>query len=317
MSEETFLYLCAKLGPAMEKQTTNFRACVPVRKRVAIALWKLATNSEYRSIGHLFGVSKSSVCRCVQDFCKAVCTLLAPEIIHFPDWQKLKDMADYFENRWGLPQCVGAIDGSHIPIIAPQEYHTDYFNRKGWHSIILQGVVDGKGLFWSVNVGKPGSLHDARVLRLSTFWDWVGQGGLYPVCTKNIGGVNVGYYVLGDSAYPLQNWLLKPFPDNGRLTLEQQTYNKKTSRARVVVENAFGRLKGRWRCLMKRNDSDIALVKSMVLTCCALHNLCERHGEDFHQDWNTSAEEPGRVITLDSEEECSEIRQALMRHLNL
>lgn len=99
MSEETFSYLCARLRPAMEKQSTNFRASLPVRKRVAIALWKLATNSEYRSIGHLFGVSKSSVCRCVQDFCKAVCTLLAPEIVHFPDKEKLKDMADYFENR--------------------------------------------------------------------------------------------------------------------------------------------------------------------------------------------------------------------------
>ncbi|XP_073491291.1 uncharacterized protein [Aquarana catesbeiana] len=283
----------------MEKQNTNFRASLPVRKRVAIALWKLATNSEYRSIGHLFGVSNSSVCRCVQDFCKAVCTLLAPEIVHFLDREKLKDMADYFENGWGLTQCVGAIDGSHIPIIAPLEYHTDYFNSKGWHSIILQGVVDGKGLFWNVN-------------------DWVGQGGLYPVCTKNICGVNVGYYVLGDSAYPLQNWLLKPFPDNGRLTPEQQTYNKKTSRARVLVENAFGRLKGRWRCLMKRNDSDIKLAKSMVLTCCVLHNLCESHGEDFHQDWNTSSEEPVLVIAAqDMEEECSEIRQALMRHLNV
>ncbi|XP_077319420.1 uncharacterized protein LOC143941255 [Lithobates pipiens] len=318
MSEETFSYLCANLHPAMEKQNTTFRACLPVRKRVAIALWKLATNSEYRSIGHLFGVSKSSVCRCVQDFCKAVCTLLAPEIFHFPEREKFKDMADYFENRWGLPQCVCAIDGSHIPIIAPQEYHTDYFNRKGWHSIILQGVVDGKGLFWNVNVGKPRSLHDARVLRLSTFWNWVGQGGLYPVCTKNICGVNVGYYVPGDSAYPLQNWILKPFPDNGLLTPEKQTYNKKTSRAWVVVENAFGRLKGRWQCLLKRSDCDIKLAKSMVLTFCALHNLCESHGENFHQDWNTSSDEPVLVIAAqDIKEECSEICQALMRHLNI
>ncbi|XP_073474162.1 uncharacterized protein [Aquarana catesbeiana] len=279
MSEETFSFLCAKLRPAMEKQNTNFRTSLPVRKIVAIVLWKLATNSEYRSIGHLFGVSKSSVCRCVQDFCKAVCTLLAPEIVHFPGREKLKDMADYFGNR------------------------------KGWHSIILQGVVDGKGLFWNVNVGEPGSLHDARVLRLSTFWDWVCQGGLYPVCTNNICGVNVGYYVLGDSAYPLQNLLLTP---------EQQIYNKKTSRAWVVVENAFGRLKGRWQCLMKRNDSDIKLAKSMVLTCCALHNLCDSHGEDFHQDWNTSSEEPVlEIAAQDIEEECSEIRQALIWHLNV
>ncbi|XP_042629302.1 protein ANTAGONIST OF LIKE HETEROCHROMATIN PROTEIN 1-like [Cyprinus carpio] len=152
MSEETFIYLCNKLRPAMERRDANFRVCVPLKKRVAIALWKLATGSEYRSVGHLFGASISTVCRCVQEFYQ----------------ERFKEMAAYIENRWGLPQCIGAIDGSHIPIIAPQDYHCDYFNRKGWHSIILQGVVDGKGLFWNVFTGLPGSLHDARVLRLST-----------------------------------------------------------------------------------------------------------------------------------------------------
>lgn len=66
--------------------------------------------------------------------------------------------------------------------------------------------------------------------------------GLFQACTKNIGGVNVGYYLLGDSAFPLTNWLKKTFSDNSCLTVEQQIYNKKTSR--VVVENAFGKLKG-------------------------------------------------------------------------
>ena len=42
----------------------------------------------------------------------------------------------------GLPQCVGAVDGCHIPILAPKENHCDYFNRKSFHSIILQAVVD-------------------------------------------------------------------------------------------------------------------------------------------------------------------------------
>ncbi len=90
-----------------------------------------------------------------------------------------------------------------------------------------------------------GSMHDARVLRLSTLRQLVERGSLYPAYIRNIGGINAGYYVLGDSAYPLQNWLLKPFSKNGRLSVEQQTYNKKVCRARVVVENAFGRLKGR------------------------------------------------------------------------
>uniref|UniRef100_A0A8C1S5R1 DDE Tnp4 domain-containing protein n=1 Tax=Cyprinus carpio TaxID=7962 RepID=A0A8C1S5R1_CYPCA len=254
MSKETFVHLCNKLCPAMERRDTNFRVCVPLNKRVAIALWKLATGTEYRSVGHLFGVSITTVCRCVQEFCAASEVLLVPEQIHYPDQVKFKEMAAYIENRWGLPHCIGAIDGSHIPIIAPEEYHCDYFNHKCWHSIILQGVVDAKGLFWNVFTGLPGSLHDARVLRLSTLWELASRGNHIPANTRNIGGVT-----------PVQNWLLKPFIDTGHLTAEQQVYNMKICRARVVVENAFGRLKGRWRCLMKKNDCAVNLVKSMVL----------------------------------------------------
>lgn len=240
-------------------------------------------------MGHLFGVSITTVWRCVSEFVIAAETLLVPELIHLPDQGKFLEMAGYIENRWGLPQCIGAIDGSHIPILAPPNYHCDFFNRKGWHSVILQGVVDGKGIFWNVFAGLPGSLHDARVLRLSTLWELASHGNLFPAHIRDIGGASVGYYILGDSAYPLQNWLLKPFPDTGRLTIEQQNYNKKISRARVVVENSFGRLKGRWRCLLKRNDCDVSLVKSMVLTCCALHNLCERHGEEYDGEWDVAA----------------------------
>ncbi|XP_058478698.1 uncharacterized protein zgc:113227 [Solea solea] len=304
----------------MERRDTAFRGCVPPEKRVAIALWKLATGSEYRTIGHLFGVSVSTVCRCVQDFCTAAETLLVPEQIRFPDEENFKEMAAYNEKRWGLPHCVGAIDGSHIPIIAPQDYHCDYFNRKGWHSIILQGVVDGKGLFWNVFSGLPESCHDARVLRLSALWELASRGNHFPAHTRNIGGVNTGYYILGDSAYPLLNWLLKPFHDTGRLTAEQQTFNKKVSRARVVVENAFGRLKERWRCLLKRNDCVIQLVKSMVVTCCALHNLCESYGETYNSEWDAltavTVVEPV-VEVAQGAEEGRDVREGLMRHLLL
>lgn len=119
---------------------------------------------------------------------------------------------------------------------------------------------------WNVYTGLAGSLHDARVLRLSTLWELGTRGKHSPTNTWNIGGVNVGFYILGDSAYPLQNWLLKRYQDTGRLTAEQQTFNKKFSRVRVVVKNAFSRLKGRWHFLMKRNDADLTLVKSMVVT---------------------------------------------------
>lgn len=101
MSEETIT--CAE---------NCIRRCVPLKKRVAIALWKLATGSEYRSTGCLFEVSITTVCCCMQDFCTAAEILLVPEQIHFPD-EKFREMAAYFENRWGMPHCVGAVVGSN------------------------------------------------------------------------------------------------------------------------------------------------------------------------------------------------------------
>ncbi|KAL0190359.1 hypothetical protein M9458_013057, partial [Cirrhinus mrigala] len=40
-----FRYICCRLRHVLERRNTNFRLCVPVKKRIAIALWKLATGS--------------------------------------------------------------------------------------------------------------------------------------------------------------------------------------------------------------------------------------------------------------------------------
>ena len=70
-------------------------------------------------------------------------------------------------------QCAGAINGSHVPVRPPASNHTDYYNRKGWYSMILQAVVDHEYLFWDVYVGWPGSVqtvHDARVFANSSLY---------------------------------------------------------------------------------------------------------------------------------------------------
>ena len=49
----------------------------------------------------------------------------------------LQHVIDGFDNTWGFPNCAGAVDGTHIPIIAPESAHCDYVNRNGWYSIVL------------------------------------------------------------------------------------------------------------------------------------------------------------------------------------
>jgi hypothetical protein len=47
-----------------------------------------------------------------------------------------------YEESWGFPNCGGAIDGTHISIIAPSESHGDYLNRKDYYSLIMQHLTD-------------------------------------------------------------------------------------------------------------------------------------------------------------------------------
>ena len=65
----------------------------------------------------------------------------------------MKSTIRKFELKWGVPQCVGAIDGSHIPVCAPANLHTDYYNCKGWYSML----VDDFDEQWCVDNEDPGS----------------------------------------------------------------------------------------------------------------------------------------------------------------
>ena len=108
---------------------------------------------------------------------------------------------------------------------------------------------------------------------------------LIPDKTQRIGTVDVPLYMLGDSAYSLQSWLTKPFPYSSDLTTQQHTYNYRISRGRIVAENAFGRLKARWRRLMKRNDMYMHNVHVAAAAACVLHNICEIHHDQFNDAW--------------------------------
>ena len=56
----------------MEKQNTFFRKAIPMEKRVAVALWRLATSNSYRSINKVFGIGLTSVAKIVYEFCESI-----------------------------------------------------------------------------------------------------------------------------------------------------------------------------------------------------------------------------------------------------
>ena len=94
--------------------------------------------------------------------------------------------------------------------------------------------------------------------------------------------------MIGDSAYPLKLWLMKPFAHNTDLTSQQKNYNYRVSRARITIEFAYGCLKGRWCRLMKRNDMHVSNIPHVITVTCILHNVCEIHCEHFNDTWMQS-----------------------------
>jgi hypothetical protein len=86
----------------------------------------------------------------------------------------------------------------------------------------------------------------------------------------------------------------------------------------VVVEHSYGRLKGRWRCLLKRLDVDISDVPELVTACCVLHNICEVHGEQFSEEWLEGVESQvnssGIAAPSQPQDSAVSIRNALKSH---
>ena len=276
--------LCTRLRPSIQRHDTQLRHSICVEHRVAITLWCLATCGEYRTIAHLFGVARCTVCIVVHDTCKAIVDFLLKTYIKFPQGDELSRVVEGFKSKWGMIQCAGSIDGCHIPVLPPALNHTDYYNRKGRYSKLVQAIVDHNYLFTDVCVGWPGSVHDARVLVNSSVYRKANRKEILCGEPFQHDGI-IPIFLVGDSAYPLTSWIMKPFAHNSTLTTSQRSFNYHLSRAHIVVENAFGRLKARWRRLMKRNDMNIENVPCVITACCILHNICEVHGDSFNELW--------------------------------
>ncbi|CAM5096995.1 unnamed protein product [Natator depressus] len=230
MRKGTFMELCDLLSPALKHKNTKMRATLTVEKQVVIALWKLAMTDSYRSAGNQFGVGKSTVGAAVMQVANAVTELLLSRVVTLGNVQVI---VDGFA-AMGFPNCGGVIDGMHIAILGPDHPGSQYVNCKGYFTMVLQALVDHKGRFTNINVGWPGKVHDACIFRNSGLFQQLQEGTYFPDQKITIGDVEMPIVILGDPAYPLMPWLMKPY--TGTLDSSQEQFNYRLSKCRMVVE---------------------------------------------------------------------------------
>jgi len=122
--------------------------------------------------------------------------------------------------------------------------------------------------FYYLNANYGGRSHDSRVLRCSSLWKTFEEQGQRPFD---------GAVLLGDSGYPLRDWLLTPYADPDP---DQARYNRAHTKTRNTVERAFGVLKKRFYCLsLVLRVRDMGLCTKIITCCAILHNLAVQHGD--------------------------------------
>ena len=151
--------------------------------------------------------------RSVEEFCHAP-NRLSRRLIKLPvNHRDTTRAIALFQDECKIPQTVRPIDGTHIKIAAPKNTF-DYFDQQYRYSMIMQAVVGENLMFLDTAIGYPGSMHDARVLRNFELFRKVENGNILREPEVNINGNDIRPLLLGDGAYPLLPWLLKPYPNN-------------------------------------------------------------------------------------------------------
>ncbi|XP_054841812.1 uncharacterized protein LOC129333895 [Eublepharis macularius] len=315
MSRSTFHEIVDVLRPRLQRQETTMRSPVPVEKRLAVALWYLANGIAYRLVRDQFGLGLSTIGTIVLEVCYALELEMLSRAVSLGG--EVGQIMDGFA-AMGFPHCVGAVDGSHIPICTPGGRSEEYVNRKKFSSILLQGTVDHRGRFVDVEIGWSGRNHDAFVFRNSHLCAAMDAGAFIPGNpTLNLQGISVPPIIISDGAYPLRRWLMKPYGTSAGSAAHRH-FDKVLCRARNTVERCFGRLKSRWRCLAARLNCREENVVTVVSACVILHNICEARGHpvscengDLRHVPVPQEEEEGLENDRDHLEEGKAVRDAL------
>ena len=284
-----------------------YKGSIPPGLRLAICLYRLGRGDYYCSIAEMAGLAQSTVSTIVKEVCEAIITCMWKEHgeSHMPKAdamfrEKVLDM----EEMWQFPVTWGAVDGGHIPIKCPpggREACKEYHNFKNFLSIILMSAVDAKYRFLWGSCGFPGNSHDSIILQSMSLWSDIQNGKVLPSFLQNENDVNIPPLLIGDAALPQEPFLMKPFM-NAVLSTEQHYFNYRLSRARMIIECAYGQLKGRWRHLMKKSEGGLYEIKTVTLACMVLHTLCIEYGNkipaslDLSLDPATSQTRDGNAI---------------------
>ncbi|XP_037529410.2 putative nuclease HARBI1 [Rhipicephalus sanguineus] len=241
------------------------RVPIPLQTKVLMALWLLGNQESFRGVSDRFGVNKGLLHYVTEN----IIGLWAGAAPDFTQWPlSSQDVAYEFYRKWRFPGVVGAVDGCHIAMKAPEIEQDAYYNRKGFYSVIVQGCCDSNMTFTHVHTGSSGRMHDSKVFSAS---------GLDRIIEQ----LPRSFHSLADSAYALLLGLMRPYRNNGHPSAQEVKFNERLSAARSAIERAFAHLKGKFRWLKYLDMNATSLINDYVLPSCVLPKIILMSKDSF------------------------------------
>ena len=93
---------------------------IDVEIQVAVTLSRLSIGNTLRMYGEIYGLAQPTTFVIVKNCCEAIKILLKPLVLQKLTKSQIQTIASEFEEVRAIQYIIGAINGSHVPIIAPK-----------------------------------------------------------------------------------------------------------------------------------------------------------------------------------------------------
>ena len=275
MPPAMFDEIVTRLTPRLTKPKINFRPNLEPGLKVAITLRHLASGTKYTDMQYAWRVPHNTISKVVREVCEAIVEEYLDEQMTCPTTEEeWRQIAGDWLQRWNFPHTMVPLTASMwLAKLHPTQDQNTSITRV-FFSIILFGMVSSDYKFLWADVSGNGAASDAQIYNLSdlkhglendTIMGWPRPDPL----PNDI--QDVPYFIVGDDAFSLRTFLMKPYSARN-LTSEERIYNYRLSRARRVVENAFGIMVNRFQILLTTMQHHAETVRLIVKACILLHN---------------------------------------------
>lgn len=209
------------------------------------------------------------------------------------------EVCKIFENVWNFPHCVGAMDSKHVVLQSPVNSGSEFINYHSQFSIVLFALVDANYNFLFADIGCQGRISDGGVFSDTELCQKMKNNSLglpEPVELPNR-ELKIPYFFAADSAFALGENIMKPYPGDHQKESPKRIFNYRLSRARRVVENAFGIISSVFRVLQKPMLLEPEKAEVITAAIVYLHNfLRERSTNTYTPHGTLDYEIDGELI---------------------